>query len=124
MGVLPGSGMKTTRSASAIISYSMCVAPATFPLIGRFHSGNPLAASRACSTTFKAKAENVVLQARDAANGLPLWKRPIKGKVAGATHIEYEMIADADRVVFIPEPGKTPISLDAATGKEQFAYDI
>ena len=34
------------------------------------------------------------------------------------------MIADAQRVVFVPEPGKAPVALDAATGKELFSYDI
>ncbi|HYE20279.1 MAG TPA: PQQ-binding-like beta-propeller repeat protein [Tepidisphaeraceae bacterium] len=75
-------------------------------------------------TKDKAKAENLALQARVAANGLPLWRRPISGRVAGATHIEYQMIADADRVVFIPEASKVPVALDARTGKELFSYDV
>jgi len=75
-------------------------------------------------TKDKSKAENLALQARVAANGLPLWRRAIPGRVASATHIEYQMIADAHRVVFIPEAGKAPIALDAATGKELFSYDI
>lgn len=72
----------------------------------------------------KSKGENLALQARVAANGLPLWKRPIAGRVAGATHIEYHMVADAGRVVFIPEAGKAPVALDAATGRELFTYEI
>lgn len=72
----------------------------------------------------KAKAENLALQARVAANGVPLWRRPLKGKVAGATHIEYHMVADAQRVVLMPEAGKAPVALDAATGKELLAYEI
>lgn len=74
--------------------------------------------------TNKDKAENLVLQARNAANGLPLWKREIPGRVAGATHLEYHMVADAERVVWIAATDKPPLALDAATGKELFAYDV
>ncbi|HEX8912051.1 MAG TPA: PQQ-binding-like beta-propeller repeat protein [Humisphaera sp.] len=72
----------------------------------------------------KAKAENLFLQARDAANGLPLWKVKLPGRAAGATHIEYHLVADAERVVWIPETGGAPVALDAATGKELCTYDV
>jgi outer membrane protein assembly factor BamB len=75
-------------------------------------------------TQVESKTENAVLQARHASNGLPIWKWPLNTRAASATHIEYQLVADAERVVFVPAPGKPPLALDAATGKELFSYDI
>ena len=85
---------------------------------------NQLSAADAETAKGKRGKENVVLQARDAANGVPLWNRPFEQRVAGATHLEYHLVADAERVAVVPDPEKPPVALDAATGRELFAYDV
>ena len=72
----------------------------------------------------KSKPENLVLQARLVANGLPLWKQPLPATLAGSTHLEYHLVADTERVVWMPEPGQPPVALEATTGRELFAYEV
>ena len=73
-------------------------------------------------TDGKNSKATLYIAARDAFNGLPLWKIPTISPGNG-TPQEYQFIANDTRVFTFPEPGSFAVALDAATGKVVTTFD-